>query len=229
MEVTLKADTGRESGTRASRRLRRQGRVPAIVYGRGSEPVSVSVDKRELNAALSTEAGRNVLINLEVEGAPESALTLARELQRDPVRGDLLHVDFVAISRFEAIEANVPVHLIGESPAVGMGMIIESHAMSVVVSCLPTEVPSALEVSLESMAEVGDAIRAGDIDIPEGVVLLTEPEESIAVVVPPPVVALEGEEEAVEGEGEAVEGEGEAAPGAAPAAEAGEGGGESEG
>lgn len=225
MEVTLKANTGRDSGTRASRRLRRQGLVPAIVYGRGSEPVSVSIDRRELNAALSTEAGRNVLISLEVEGASEPALTLARELQRDPVRGDLLHVDFVAISRYEAIEASVPVHLIGESPAVGMGMIIETHAVSVVVGCLPTAVPSALEVSLEPMAEVGDALRAGDIELPEGVVLITDPEESIAVVVPPPVMALEEEGEAVEGE--AVEGE--AAPGEAPAAEAGEGGAEAEG
>lgn len=227
MEVTLKANTGRESGTRASRRLRRQGLVPAIVYGRGSEPVSVSIDRRELNAALSTEAGRNVLINLEVEGATEPALTLARELQRDPVRGDLLHVDFVAISRHEAIEANVPVHLVGESPAVAMGMIIETHAVSVVVGCLPTAVPSALELSLESMAEVGDALRAGDIELPEGVVLITELDESIAVVVPPPVMVLEEEAEVAEGEVEGEVAEGEAAPAEAPAA--GESGAEAEG
>lgn len=227
MEVTLKANTGRDSGTRASRRLRRQGLVPAIVYGRGSDPVSVSIDRRELNAALSTEAGRNVLINLEVEGASEPALTLARELQRDPVRGDLMHVDFVAISRYEAIEASVPVHLVGESPAVGIGMIIESHAVSVVVGCLPTAVPSALEISIEQMAEVGDALRAGDIELPEGVVLITDPEESIAVVVPPPVMALE--EEGEELEGEELEGEDQAATAEAPAAEAGEGGAEAEG
>lgn len=227
MEVTLKANTGRQSGTRASRRLRRQGLVPAIVYGRGSEPVSVSIDRRELNAALSTEAGRNVLINLEVEGASEPALTLARELQRDPVRGDLMHVDFVAISRHEAIEASVPVHLVGESPAVGAGMIIETHAVSVVVSCLPTAVPPALEVSLESMAEVGDSLKAGDIEMPEGVVLITEPEESIAVVVPPPVMALEEEGEVAEGE--VAEEEGEEVAGQASPAAAGEGGTEAEG
>lgn len=228
MEITLKANTGREGGTRASRRLRRQGQVPAIVYGRGSEPVSVSVDRRELNAALSTEAGKNVLINLEVEGTSEPALTLARELQRDPVRGDLLHVDFVAISRFEAIEANVPVHLVGDSPAVGLGMIIETHAVSVVVSCLPTEVPSALELPLDSMAEVGDSLKAGDIEMPEGVLLVTDQDESIAVVVPPPVVELEEE---LEGEGVELEGEaGEAGEAeAAPATEGGEGGGEAEG
>lgn len=224
MEVTLKANTGRTNGTRASRRLRRQGLIPAIIYGRGAEAVSVAVDRKELNAALSTEAGRNVLINLEVEGASEPALTLAREIQRDPIKGDLLHVDFIAISRHEAIEASVPVHLVGESPAVTIGLIIETHAVSVTVSCLPTETPPFLNVSVAGLAEVGDSLKAADIELPDGVVLVTDPEESIAVVVPPPVIAVEEEAAAAEAP-EAAGVAPEAAEVAAASEPAGEGGG----
>lgn len=217
MEVTLKAERGRGKGKGPAKALRREGRVPAVVYGQTTEPEAISVDSRELRAALSTEAGRNILITLEI--GEDGHLTLAREIQRDPLRGDFVHVDFVAIRRDQAVQATVPVNLTGESPAVSLGLIIENHAISVIVSCLPTDVPSSLEASLDGLTEVGDAVKAADLALPENVSLVTDPDESIAVVIPPPVMVLE--EEVAEGEeGEVVEGEeGEGAEG-----EEGEGG-----
>ncbi len=227
MEVALPAEARTGTGKGVTRKLRAAGKVPAVLYGRGLEPLALSVDRIALNKVFKTEAGRNVLIDLKVDG--DNHLTMARDIQRDPLRGTVVHVDFLKIARDVAIEVDVPIHITGESPGVKEGGVIEHHLWSVHVSCLPTSVPDRLDADVSRMV-IGDMLRVGDLIAPEGVEILTNPEEAVLGVVVPQVLKVEeevpAEVELAEGEeapAEAAEGE----EGAAPAAEGG-GGGESE-
>src|SRR5688572_8794233 len=140
-EITLVAETGRPAGSAASRRLRREGKIPGVVYGHGMQPVPVSVDGRELRHALTGDAGLNALLNLQVDG--DTHLTMARVLQRDPVRSTVTHVDFQVVSRDEIISADVPVHLIGEAKqVVGEGGVVEHSITSLTVSATPSRIPA---------------------------------------------------------------------------------------
>ena len=109
-EIVLPAETGRPTGSPASRRLRTEGKVPGVVYGQGGDPVAVSVEWRQLRQALTTDAGLNALINIEIDG--DRQLSIVKDLQRDPVRREVVHVDFLRISRDVAIEVEVPLSLI---------------------------------------------------------------------------------------------------------------------
>lgn len=215
MEVTLQAEVRTGTGKGVARRLRVSGRVPAVLYGLGAQSVSVAVDRRALAQALHTEAGRNVLIDLMVDG--ESHLTLAREIQRDVVRGDLIHVDFLKIARDVAIQVDVPIHVTGQSPGVKEGGVIEHHLWNVRVECLPGKVPERLDADVSRLA-IGDALRVGDLVPPEGITILTSLDETVLSVVVPQILKVEEEVPApVEGEEAAPVAEGEAPPeGAAP-------------
>ncbi|HSH22432.1 MAG TPA: 50S ribosomal protein L25, partial [Acidimicrobiales bacterium] len=115
-EVALRAESGRAVGSAASRRLRAEGKVPGVLYGHGAEPRSVVVERRELRQALTTEAGMNALIDLEVDGSQH--LTIVRDIQRDPVRNRVTHVDFILVSRDEVMTVEVPVALTGSTESV---------------------------------------------------------------------------------------------------------------
>lgn len=211
-QLNLRGFTGRAHGSREARRLRREGAVPAIVYGHGLQPVSVAVDRRELYGALHTEAGLNALINLQVNG--DEYLTVAREVQRHPVRGDIIHLDFIRISLDEPIEAEVPVEFTGIPIGVREGKgIVETPAASVVVSALPTNIPSHITIDITDL-KVGDSARVADLPEIPGVTYVSEPDHLLVMVTMPaaaPVEAVaeapaEGEEAAVptaEGEEEA--------------------------
>jgi large subunit ribosomal protein L25 len=214
-QVTLRAETGRETGSRPSRRLRRVGQVPAVVYGRGLEPVSVSVDRRELYGALHTEAGANALINLEV--GKKSYLTVAREVQRHPVRGEIEHLDFLQISLDEAIEAEVGIEFVGEVEGTKEGGIVEFVQTSVIVEALPTEIPRNITLDISALG-IGDSASVSDLPELEGVTYVSDPDMALVTVVVPAalVVEEEVEEELLEGEeaveAEAAEGEAAEAP-----------------
>jgi large subunit ribosomal protein L25 len=227
MEVALPAEARTGTGKGVTRKLRAAGKVPAVLYGRGLEPLALSVDRLALSRVFKTEAGRNVLIDLQVDG--DKHLTLARDIQRDPLRGTIVHVDFLKIARDVLIEVDVPIHIAGDSPGVKEGGVIEHHLWSVHVSCLPTDVPDRLDADVSRMV-IGDMLRVGDLIVPDGVEILTDPEEAVLGVVVPQVLKVEeevpAEEALVEGEEAAAAAEGaEGEEGAAPAAE---GGGESE-
>jgi large subunit ribosomal protein L25 len=233
MEVKLTAEVREGVGKGAARKIRGQGKVPAVLYGPQVDAQRVSVDERELWHALHTDAGMNVLIDLQVDG--EGYLTLPREVQRDIVRGTLLHVDFLRIRRDVAIQVDVPIQLVGESHGVKEGGVVEHHLWELRVECLPTDVPESIEADIRRLG-IGDSLHVSDLPPPPKCTVLTAPDETIVSVVPPPVLELPEEapaeeEEAVEGE-EVPEGEappeGEAAAeGEAPAAEEGGGGEES--
>jgi len=224
VEVALQAEARPGTGKGVTRKLRSAGKVPGVLYGRGMDPISLTVDRLALARVFKTDAGRNVLIDLQIDG--QTHLTLARELQRDPVRGAVLHVDFLKIARDVAIEVDVPIHIEGDSPGVKEGGVIEHHLWNVRVSCLPTNVPDRLVADV-SRTVLGEMLRVSDLIVPEGVTILTEGTEAVLGVVVPQVLKLEEEvpAEAALAEGEeAAAAEGEEGAPAAEGAEPAEGG-----
>jgi large subunit ribosomal protein L25 len=214
MEFKLEAEKRDGTGKGVARKLRAQGQVPAVLYGHGMAPVSVSVDAKDLGHALHTDAGANVLVDLHV--GSDKHLVLAREIQRNHLRGELLHVDFLVIRRDEKITVQIPINVEGESPGVKQGGVVEHHLWEISAESLPGDVPQSVEVDISKL-EIGDSFRVGDLATLPGVTILTPEEETILSVVTPQV--LEVEEVAAEG-AEVAEGEEGAA---AEAAEGGEG------
>ncbi len=214
-QVTLSASPRREAGTRPARRLRRRGFVPAVVYGKGMDPLSVTVATRDLFAALRTEAGLNAIINLEVDGT--SVITVAREIQRHPVRGDITHLDFIKVSLDEEIQAEVGLEFVGTPPGVTEdGGIVEAIETSVTIRALPTQIPASIEVDISEL-RLGDTIKLGDLPPIEGVEYMEEEERPLVTILIPRVVEEEVPEEELEEELEAEEGvEAEAAEGEVP-------------
>ncbi|HET7489945.1 MAG TPA: 50S ribosomal protein L25 [Acidimicrobiales bacterium] len=209
-EITLPVESGRPTGSRASGRLRAAGKIPGVIYGHGLEPVSVAVDARALRLALSTEAGMNALLNLQVGGS--SHLTMARELQRHPVRHTVTHVDFQIVRRDEVMAADVPINLVGDAEEVHRGDgIVDQQLFALTVHATPVHIPNVIEVDVSGLT-IGDTVRVSDLRLPAGVTTEVDPEAAV-VVAQPPRVAEEAEGEEAAGEAPA-EGGGEA-----PAAE----------
>jgi len=213
-DITIVADTGRSPGTRPAGRLRRQGKIPGVIYGHGIQPIPVAVDGRELRAALSTDAGVNALLSLSVDG--QSHLTMARVIQRHPVRHTVVHVDFQVVRRDEVVSVDVPVTLVGDATAVHRDDgVVAQELYSLTVKATPDRLPHAIEVDVSAL-EVGSTIRVADLTMPPGVSTEVDPEAAVVVGQPPQAAA---EMAAVEAGAEGAEGE--AAPaGAAPQAAA---------
>jgi large subunit ribosomal protein L25 len=208
-EIVLNAEVGRTRGSSASRRLRAEGKIPGIVYGHGTEPVAIAVLGRDLRVALSGEAGMNALLSLHADG--KTYLTLARELQRDPVRGTVTHVDFQIVRRDEVIGADVPITLVGEAVQVHHGDgLVDQQLFTLPVHAKPADIPTSVEVDIAALT-IGAVIRVGDLSLPKGVKVDLEDDVAVVTGVPPRVTAVEGEAEGAEGA--APEG-GEPAPGA---------------
>jgi large subunit ribosomal protein L25 len=211
-EVSLRAQTGRSTGSGESRRVRKTGSVPAIVYGKGTEPVSIAVDAHDLHVVLHTEAGANALINLEIEGGA-TLLTMARVIERHPFRNEYRHIDFVTVSLDEIVSAEVAIHFEGTPVGVTNGGVFSPQRTHVVIEALPTAIPSAIVLDVSNV-EIGDSLRIADLPVIEGVTYAEDPEAVVmsvttlaAEVVEEPAEELEGEgEELAEGE-EPAEGE----------------------
>ena len=178
-QLQLNATRGRTAGTRASRRLRREGRIPAVVYGLDNEPVSVSVAWPDLRLALNTDAGLNVLITLDIEG--EQHLSIVKDLQRHPVRRDVIHVDFLRVTTDQQIEVDVPLVLVGEALEVTRadGMV-DQTLYTLTVSAKPADVPDEIAVDISGLT-LGDSIKVGEVTLPPGVVTSTDPDDSVAI------------------------------------------------
>jgi large subunit ribosomal protein L25 len=191
------------------------------MYGLDTETANVTVPSRELNHILAGESGANTLITLKLDG--KEHLALARQIQRHPTRGDLLHVDFIRVRRDVAVAAEIPVHLVGEPEGVRDGGILEQLVFTLSIEAKPEDIPPGVEADVSAL-NIGDQLRIADLRLPPGVAVQQEPDELVVQVIVPRVVEEPEAEEAEEGEegaeGEAPEGEeGEAAP----AAEGGEG------
>jgi large subunit ribosomal protein L25 len=211
--------------SRETRRLRRAGQVPGVLYGGGEAPVAFTVGERELRHALH---GKGAVLDVNVGGG-KAAPAVLKDSQRHPVRGDLLHVDLLRVDLNVAIQAAVTVELVGadEAPGVVEGGILEHVTREVNVEALPTDIPESLQVDVSKL-EMNGTVSLGDVTAPAGITLLDDPETTILASITPPSVAEEPTDEvetetAVVGEaGEPAEGAGEAA------AEGGEASGDAE-
>lgn len=206
-QVTLAATPRPRPGKGSSGRLRREGRVPVILYGNGVAPVALSVDGRDLYRALHTPAGRNVVLRLEVDGA--SHLTVARDVQIDPARGDVLHVDLVAVDRDVRITADVPVHLVDHERMRRDGGVVNHVLHTVTLLVSPLSVPDVLEVSLEGRG-AGDRIRVEDLAslLPAGAELTGDVHDAVATIDAPVGGSVETEAAAAAAAAAASEGSG---------------------
>ena len=208
-DATLVAEVRTALGKGGAGRVRREGLVPAVVYGLGEDNVSVSVSSRELGHILSGASGANTLITLTVNGKDQ--LALARQIQRHPVKGSLLHVDFVRVRADQTIQAEVPVHLTGDAEGVSRGGVLEQLVHTLTVEAKPADVPPSIEYDITEL-EIGSGFYVRDLVVPAGVTVLQNLDDLVAQISAPRIVE-EPTAEAAEGEVP----EGEAAPAAAPA------------
>ena len=179
-QTKLVATTGRTTGSPSSRRLRTDGHIPGVLYGRGMEPISVAVERRDLRVALSGPAGSNTVLALEVDG--KSYPAVVREMQRHPIKRTVSHIDFLQVNMNEEITVSVAVRIEGESKAVqAVGGLVDPAVDSVEVSCTPNNMPSEFVVDITNM-QPGDTIRLSDLVMPAGVTALGDPEMPVVTV-----------------------------------------------
>jgi large subunit ribosomal protein L25 len=196
VDNVLLAEPRSEKGSRPAGRLRRSGKVPAVVYGLGADTIPIAVNARELSHILAS--GANSLITLKI--GDDDALALARQVQRHPTRGEYLHVDFVRVSKDVAVAAEVALHLTGEPAGVRDGGLIEQLVFSLSIEAKPQDIPGVIEHDVSAL-EIGDQLRVAELALPAGVTATVDGDLLVAQVVAPRIVV----EEAVEGE-EGVEG-----------------------
>ncbi|MDQ1436597.1 MAG: large subunit ribosomal protein [Acidimicrobiaceae bacterium] len=182
-EITLPAVVGRPTGSRAANRLRASGQIPGVLYGHGTDPLPIAVEARALRSALSGDAGLNALLSLELDGRAQ--LAMAKDIQRDPVRGTVSHVDFLLVNRDEIITADIPIQVVGDAQAVlRADGVVDQSLFTLTVHAKPGDLPHAIEVDVSDMV-IGDAIRVDDLDLPAGVHTDQDPETAIVVAQAP--------------------------------------------
>jgi large subunit ribosomal protein L25 len=210
-EDLIKAEARNEFGKGAARRIRRADKVPAVIYGHGNDPIHVTLPGHDTMLAIK-HGGANAVLNIEIDGKVQLALT--KQVQADPIKGHLEHIDFVAVRKGEKVTVEVPVHLVGEAKSDAL-VVTEQNVISLEAEA--THIPEHIEISIEG-AEVGTQILASDLSLPSGSTLLLDPETLIVNITHAPT-AEEVESELAEAEAEAgIEHEAPAAE--APAAEA---------
>jgi large subunit ribosomal protein L25 len=214
--ISLHATPRPPQGTRPARRLRAEGKVPGVVYGLGGDPVTLTVEWRELRAALVTEQGLNAVIHLDIAG--ETTPTLVKDIQRHKVRRDVLHVDFIRVDLSKTVDVEVPIHLEGEAEAVAReGGVVDQVLTSLLITSKPDDIPAGLSIDISDLV-IGSSLRVSDIVLPAGVTTSVDPEDTVVTashgVSDEELAAAEAEVagEPAEGEeaAEAAEGEGEA-------------------
>ncbi|QIT56428.1 50S ribosomal protein L25/general stress protein Ctc [Aquisalimonas sp. 2447] len=170
VELKLSAEKRTDAGKGASRRLRKQKKVPAIIYGTGKEPTMVQVSVFELSKLMEREAFFSQIVNVDVEGKNEQ--TVLKDMQRHPFKDMVMHMDFMRIRANEKLTTSVPVHFLNEETCKGVkaGGVIHKDLIEIAINCLPRDIPEYLEVDLENL-DVGDSVHLTQLDIPKGVEL----------------------------------------------------------
>ncbi|HSH38962.1 MAG TPA: 50S ribosomal protein L25 [Chthoniobacterales bacterium] len=187
-QVKLTASRRTGTGRSAVRKLKATGAVPAVIYGAKAQSEPLQVSKREFSALLSHAAGENILVELEIAGEGTNRLAMVQEVQHAPIGGDVLHIDFHAISMDEMIEADVPLEPTGTANGVkNFGGLLEQSLRSLSIECLPRDLPDVISVDVSAL-NIGDAIHVRDIQLPAGVTT-TNPPELTAFSVMAPTVA----------------------------------------
>jgi large subunit ribosomal protein L25 len=224
-QVKLKAQRRDGIGRSAVRKLKARGIVPAIVYGAKDKPQALQVSLRDVSAMLSHASGENILVELEIEGEKSNRMAMVQEIQHSPLGGDVLHVDFHAVSMDETVHADVPLEATGVPNGVkNFGGLLEQSLRTLAIECLPADLPDKVTVDVSAL-NIGDAIHVRDIPLPNGVTAKAQSDLTAFSVLAP---AVEEEPAAVAAEAAAgpevitekkpAEGEAAAAPASAPAA-----------
>jgi large subunit ribosomal protein L25 len=224
--VKLQVQERQSRGSAESRRLREQGLIPGVLYGRGKEPHAFCVPERELRRVLTGDAGLHAILDVTLDG-DTARPSILKAYQQDPVRGTLTHIDLQEVRLDQPIQARVVVELVGEPVGVTEGGVLSQVNREITVEALPLEIPEHLDLDVTGMA-IGDTLRLADLAAQDGVKFLDDPEETVLATVTMPTRIVEPEPEEVEGEeleeGELPEGEvpeGEEAPEGEAAAEGG--------
>jgi len=206
-ETVLQAETGRRAGSSDSRRLRADGKIPAVVYGHGMDPLSVSVDRRELRHALSGAAGMNTILDLTVDGTVYPSLI--KDIQRHPVKRSVEHIDFIQVNLNEEIVVSIPIQLVGEAKDVSAnGGLVDLAMQELEVRTTPRNIPDGVTIDVSEMT-MDTVIRVDDIPLPSGVLAEAEPDAPVVTVLTMRTPVLDAEEAAAEeaaAEGEAGDG-----------------------
>ena len=177
-DLVLVATPGRETGTRVSRRLRREGRIPATVYGMGTDAQSVTVEWRDLRRALTTSSGTHALIDLEVEGTRQPAIV--KEIQRHPTRRDVVHVDFLRVDPDIRVDTTLTIELAGEAHQVrSAGGIVEQLLHTIIINAKPGDVPNVIALDVTELP-MGGVLKVSDLSLPAGVTVASDPDEVVA-------------------------------------------------
>lgn len=219
-DYQLSIDLRTDKGKGVARKLRASGRIPGVFYGGNATPCPIALDPRALDNVIHTSsAGMNTLMDLKGGGELDGKLVLIKDVQRDPVRGNLLHADLYAVDVTKTIQVQVPVHLDGNPlGVVNDGGIMDHSLREVELSCLPGAIPEELRLDVSGLG-LGDSLHVRDIGLPDGVVLVSDSDLPVVSVVAPRVEEEKAPEEEEGAEAAAAEG----AEGAAPAADAGDG------
>lgn len=195
-ETILNATSGRATGSSSSRRLRNEGRIPAVVYGQGMDPLSISVDRRELRAALSGSSGLNTILDLTIDG--EMYPSIIRDAQRHPVRLTIEHIDFIQVNLNEEIIVTVPIHLTGSAKEVNDNNgLIDQVMTELEVSTTPRNIPDEIVYDVSDM-DMDSTVTIADLSIPSGVTATHDPESTVITVSIMRTPVLDEEEAAAE-------------------------------
>ena len=211
--IRLEVQEREQSGSRESRRLRRDGLIPGVLYGNGKKPHPICVSERELRRVLTGSAGLHAILDVVLAGQKTAHSSILKDYQVDPIRGKIEHFDLQEVRLDQAIQTSVVVELVGESAGTKAGGVLSQVTREIRVEALPLEVPERMELDVSAM-EIGDTLRLADLAAREGVTYLDDPETVLATVTVPTKVE-EPEVEEVEEAEEGIEGEvpeGEAAP-----------------
>ena len=200
MSTKLAAQSRTATGSAAARRMRAEGHIPGVVYGLGMDPISVSVERRDLRLALSGAAGVNTVLSLEVEGKTYPAVV--KELQRHPIKRTVSHIDFLTVNMNEELQVHVPLRLEGEAKAVAAeGGLVDPAVDSIEVSCTPGNIPDEFVIDITDM-QPHDIIRLADVPMPKGVTATGDPDMPVVTILitAAATAASDGEGEAAEGD-----------------------------
>jgi ribosomal protein L25, Ctc-form len=187
-QSTLTVAKRKRIGKGGARKIRKEGSIPAVIYGRETEPIPLTINPVDLKKALSTEAGENTLLELHIQdgenGGEITKLAILRDIQYNYLTNRPIHFDFLEVLLKEKITVRVPVRIVGKAEGVKEGGILEEILREIEVECFPNQIPNAFEVDVSKLG-IGDSIHIGDLAVSEGVAVLHDPEDTIVTIIAP--------------------------------------------
>lgn len=200
--IDLKVKTREETGKGPARRFRQRGRIPAVVYGAKAEPVLLTIDASQFKLVIKGKAGENVIVNLALEQKDEikTKTAMIQEVQKDPIKGEIVHVDFHEIDLKKKTEVYIPITLVGKAEGVKNGGILQQIERDLQILCMPLQIPDRIEVDVSDL-NIGDSIHVRNVSVEEGVTVLSSGDKTIVTIASPVEEEVEKEEEEIVEEG----------------------------